>query len=221
MIVSSSADIREINADGILFKVRPPSVADSEKVIILLHGWTGDENSMWIFTPRLPGNALLLAPRALYSAPQIGYSWNQVVEGWPGMEDFLPAIKALLDLLRPARFPPGDFSSLHLAGFSQGAALAAVFALLYPEKVASLAMIAGFVPHGLERLATSDRLKGMPTFVAHGTLDALVPVSQARETVGFLEKAGAQPVYCEDEVGHKLSANCFKGLDAFYRDQKF
>jgi len=43
--------------------------------------------------------------------------------------------------------------------------------------------------------------------VAHGTQDQLVPIDRARTSIELLEQAGAQVTYCEDEVGHKLSAN--------------
>jgi len=35
-------------------------------------------------------------------------------------------------------------------------------------------------------------------------------------SIGLLENAGATVTYCEDNVGHKLSIKCFRGLEAFY-----
>jgi len=32
----------------------------------------------------------------------------------------------------------------------------------------------------------------------------------------MLERAGASVAYCEDEVGHKLSANCLHALENFF-----
>jgi hypothetical protein len=34
----------------------------------------------------------------------------------------------------------------------------------------------------------------------------------------LLEKAGASIIYCEDEVGHKLSANCLRTLEDYLAD---
>jgi phospholipase/carboxylesterase len=53
-------------------------------------------------------------------------------------------------------------------------------------------------------------------FIAHGTTDNLVPVEMARESANLLKQAGANVTYCEEEVGHKLSAPCFRGLEAFF-----
>jgi hypothetical protein len=32
----------------------------------------------------------------------------------------------------------------------------------------------------------------------------------------MLERAGAQVTYCEEDVGHKLSAPCFNALKSFF-----
>jgi predicted esterase len=54
--------------------------------------------------------------------------------------------------------------------------------------------------------------------MAHGTLDELVPVVRARQAVALLQQAGAQVDYCEDNVGHKLSATCFRSMQVFFED---
>ena len=86
-----------------------------------------------------------------------------------------------------------------------------------PERIASVAGLSGFLPDGASAWLTSDRLKGLPMFIAHGTEDELVPVEKARLSAELLEKLGAAVTYCEDKVGHKLSAKCFRGLEAFYQ----
>jgi len=190
--------------------------------IILLHGWTGDENSMWVFASRLPHRGLLLAPRGPYPSPLGGYGWHPYrAQAWPGVDDFRPAIQTLMELLTPENFPLADFSRLHLAGFSQGAAMAYTFVLLHGEQIASLAGLSGFMPDGAETLVKDGSLGGKPIFIAHGSLDDLVPVDRARKAVELFQEAGAQVTYCEDEVGHKLSANCFRGLETFFARQAF
>src|SRR5512143_3327901 len=68
---------------------------------LMLHGWTGDENSMWVFASRLPENCWLVAPRAPYLSPLGGFSWrnesNQPVQAnisgrrWALLAEYLPA----------------------------------------------------------------------------------------------------------------------------------
>jgi phospholipase/carboxylesterase len=188
--------------------------------MVLLHGWTGDETVMWVFTHRLPQNLLMIAPRGLYSAPTGGYSWTRAARGsWPTLDDFRPAAAALDELLSPAHFPSANFSQLFLTGFSQGAALTYAFALLYPQRVSAFAGLAGFMPEAVDDVIAVQPLYGKPAFVSHGTRDELVPVEQARWAVKSLEQAGARVAYCEEDVGHKLAADCFRGLGAFFRSQ--
>jgi phospholipase/carboxylesterase len=200
-----------------VYRTTQPEGSGPYPVILLLHGWTGDENSMWVFTPRLPDERLLIAPRGLYPAPQGGYAWHKVLNGWPRIEHFEEAVEALDEWLTPTRFPAGDFSELHLVGFSQGAALAYAFTVRHPERVASLSALSGFLPEGTIIETASRRLTGLPVFITHGTKDALVPVDQARKAAETFDRAGAEVTYCEHDVGHKLSASCFRGLEVFFR----
>ncbi|MDP1715643.1 MAG: hypothetical protein Q8L41_12950 [Anaerolineales bacterium] len=45
-----------------------------------------------------------------------------------------------------------------------------------------------------------------------------MPVDLAQASIDLLEQAGAQIIYCKDEVGHKLSANCLRALEAYLKD---
>jgi predicted esterase len=88
-------------------------------------------------------------------------------------------------------------------------------ALLFPHRLCKIVGLSGFLPEGAEALARNRPLQGKLVFVAHGRQDHLVSITRARESVDMLEQAGAQVSYCEDDVGHKLSLSCFKGLEAF------
>ena len=110
-----------------VLKARVPDGEGPHPVILLVHGWTGDERSMWVFAPRLPKGSLLVAMRAPFVSrhPDYGgFSWlAQHENGWGTINAFQPALErfsALLEAL-PAELP-GDFSRFDLVGFSQGAA---------------------------------------------------------------------------------------------------
>jgi phospholipase/carboxylesterase len=105
-----------------------------------------------------------------------------------------------------------------VVGFSQGGAMSNVLTFLYPQRVRKTAILAGFVPGGLEELVRERPLEGKPYFVAHGTKDEMVRIDRARESISILEEAGAQVTYCEDNVGHKVSANCLRALNEFFLD---
>jgi phospholipase/carboxylesterase len=214
-------DTETIQVADWVVRMRVPEGRGPFPVILLLHGWTGDENSMWIFARNLPPDTLLLAPRAPHESPIGGHSWYPMrdARSWPSLDDFEPAVNALLDFLDnwPAfGVPAADFSKLRLAGFSQGAALTYTLGLIYPERVTALAGLAGFLPEGSNTLFSNQPLKGIPIYISHGSTDELVPVEKARQAVQFFDQMGADVTYCESDAGHKLSADCFRGMEAFF-----
>jgi phospholipase/carboxylesterase len=188
----------------------------------MVHGWTGTEDSMWVFARYLPASYWVIAPRAPYAARPSGYSWqsSQREEGaHHTLEALRPSADALLQLVDDYSRSVGiDASRFDLIGFSQGAALVSVLALLHPERIRKLGILAGFVPRGVEEVVLGRPLEGKSIFVSHGTLDPLVPVERARASIELLERAGAVVAYCEEEVGHKISSGCVHALTSYLQD---
>jgi len=194
----------------------------SPRLVLLIHGLTGDENSMWVFARDLPKRYWMIAPRAPHTAEPFGYSWCAVhhgTSGRPSFEGLLPAAEALIRLVDEYQASVGiDASVFDVMGFSQGAAMSSVLAFLYPERIRKIGILAGFVPSGFDAYMQNHPLNGKKIFVAHGTKDDMVPVDRARESMEILKRAGAEITYCEDEVGHKVSLNCVRALRAYMED---
>ena len=199
------------------------------RLLVLIHGWTGDENSMWVFTRALSPDYWMVAPRAPHTAESSGFSWRpnpsrlqqgQVdAFGRPSLETLKPAVDGLIDLLDEySASVKLDALQFDLMGFSQGAAMANLVGMLYPHRVRKMGVLAGFVPAGLDELILKKPLSGKNIFVAHGTQDQMIPIDRARASIELLEQAGAKVTYCEDEVGHKLSANCLRALETYLKD---
>ncbi|MEI7847571.1 MAG: hypothetical protein WCK35_17345 [Chloroflexota bacterium] len=193
-------------------RIRPGT---SRRILLLLHGWTGDENSMSIFTRNLPPDYWILSPRAPYTASPNGYSWRarSSVQDQPSVEAFLPSCQALMEMIDQwAEVNQLDVSTIDIAGFSQGAAMTFTLGLLYPDRIGKMGVLAGFAPLGAEEIAKPDMFSNKTFFVAHGTLDETVPLKMVERTLHLLKNAGAQVIYNESQVGHKLSS---EGLKAF------
>jgi phospholipase/carboxylesterase len=195
----------------------------SPRLLLLIHGLTGDENSMWVFTRNLPSHYWMVAPRAPYKAEPSGYSWREKFDssqfGRPTLDQLRDSAAELLRLVDEYSASAGiDVGTFDMMGFSQGAAMCNVLAFLYPDRIRKAGILAGFVPAGLEDLATQRPLDGKPFFVTHGTKDEMVSVDRARDSIAILEQAGAKVTYCEDEVGHKVSVNCLRALKEFLTD---
>jgi phospholipase/carboxylesterase len=202
-----------------ILRVQAPA-SKPVRVLVMLHGWTGDEMSMWFLVRNLKDCYWLLAPRAPYSAPQGGFSWRPVSPASthpPTYEQTRPSAAMLLDLIdRWGIANTVDVNRIDIMGFSQGAAMAITFALTYPSRIRKMGVLAGFAPKDIDQLVNSRPLDGKPVFVTHGTSDELVSIETARTTLDLLEQAGAEVTLCEAEVGHKVSAECLRALEAFF-----
>jgi phospholipase/carboxylesterase len=176
---------------------------------------------MWIFSRNLPEHYTILAPRGLYADPGGGYSWRKIVPGtwgFPSLDNLRPAADALIQFVDEWSILTGiDASRVTVAGFSQGAALTYTLALLYPERIHTFAALSGFLPNGAQFLLEARSLAGKRVFVAHGRADDMVPVERAREAVRMLEVSGVDVDYCESDAGHKVSRDCVRGVEAFFK----
>jgi phospholipase/carboxylesterase len=192
--------------------------------MLLIHGFTGDENSMWVFARDLPAHYWIIAPRAPNIAEQGGYSWrpaqfenmNQL-----SLDQLRSAAKALIRLVDEYSVSAKiDVSIFDVMGFSQGGAMSSLLAFLYPQRIRKVGILAGFVPSGLDGLVSQRPLEGKPIFFAHGTKDQMVTIDRARTSIDILEKAGAKVTYCEDDAGHKLGIKCLHALKNFFADTR-
>ncbi len=225
MALTGSSAVRgqsetELIAFGGWMLRRRAAISQPSRLLLLIHGWTGDENSMWLFVRKFPSSYCMIAPRAPYVTQPSGYSWRQMDSQPgrpPGLDDLRPAAADLIALADAYAVEEGiDARQFDAIGFSQGAALVNTLALLYPGRVGRLGVLAGFMPAGAEDLIRDRSMEGKSFFVAHGTRDDRVNIEEARRSVRLLEQAGARVTYCEEEVGHKVSAGCLRALEAFF-----
>jgi phospholipase/carboxylesterase len=193
-----------------------PAHSTPSRLLLLIHGLSGDENSMWIFARNFHDNVAVLAPRGIYVAREGGYTWRKVrpeMQGLPVMEELRPSADALIGFVDEwSKMEGVTTKQIDVIGFSQGAALTYTLAILHPDRIRALAALSGFIPRGAEDLLASGILAGKPIFVSHGRQDDMVPVELARRSVTLLERSGAKVKYCETDGGHKVSADCFSGL---------
>ena len=102
--------------------------------------------------------------------------------------------------------------SIVLAGFSQGAALALHTGLRFPERLAGIIGLSTFLP--LAWTVDAEALeanRATPIFLAHGTLDPLVPPALGEEARDFLRARGfrvewktypMEHAVCPAEIAH-------------------
>ena len=92
-----------------------------------------------------------------------------------------------------------------LAGFSQGGAMALFAGLRYPEKLAGMMCLSGYLL--LSKTLTvesSEANRAVPIFQAHGTADPMVPHDLGRGCYDALVKAGYRVDWHEYPMAHQL-----------------
>ncbi len=206
---------------GWILRVQSPAVANSRKVLLMLHGWTGDENVMSVFGRKIPEDYWLLSPRGPVKADPAGYGW--LAGGSPKNAKFSDYTIATDELDRQVKhwleFLRISINKISIMGFSQGGAMALCYLLRHPDQVERVACLAGFLPAAVEEGLNPQSLSGKPVFIGHGSLDETIPIVLAQSAATVLQSLGAEVVFCQDEVGHKLGSECFKGLEAFFAFQ--
>ena len=92
-----------------------------------------------------------------------------------------------------------------LAGFSQGGAMTLFTGLRYPQKLAGLLVLSGYLP--LSEMLTAEMSETnakTAIFMAHGKQDSVVPFDGARISKEFLLKRGIPVEWHEYNMAHSL-----------------
>lgn len=220
MNATESNDAQILLLNNWIVRVRSPLTRGNDRVFLMLHGLTGDENSMTVFTRNLPRDAWIFSPRAPNPADESGFKWIISKNGMSAsFAEFQRATFQLHEALGSwMKLFHIHAQALDVIGFSQGAVISASYTLLYPQEVNRAAFLSGFLPDDTPDFIPQGRLKGKQVFVAHGSQDKTVPLTKAQQTATWLEQWGAEVIFCEAPVGHRLSANCFKGFADFFRN---
>lgn len=183
----------------------------------MIHGWTGDETSMEVFSKTLPQDSLVIYPRAPLPAQPSGFGWVEPHEEvWPPMPRFESVCRNLVSRLDSLMNETGlpHPPRWNIAGFSQGGAMGYALGYYFPDRLEKVAVLSGYFPEPDPQLPVPD-LSGLSFFIAHGSRDETVPLEQAIRGRSWLKKASAHIIFCESPVGHRVSADCMKGLKEF------
>jgi phospholipase/carboxylesterase len=220
-------------ATGLVHRVRPG--VKGGPLIVLLHGLGGDENVMWIFERALPASATVISPRApiriVPGTPyaelvENGYSWLRPAP-LPQVDraTFATAIEVLQRFIEVAiETYEIDRRRVISIGFSQGAAMSYALSLALPDQIAGVIALSGFMPEGeggqVAQAAETQALPHAPRcgyLILHGLEDNLVPIEWARKARTTLESMGAAVEYHEYPVGHKVSPQGLRDIEAWLK----
>ena len=98
-----------------------------------------------------------------------------------------------------------------LAGFSQGGAIALHTGLRHPQRLAGLMALSTYLPlqDSFDREVANDtnaQPRELPIFMAHGTLDPMLPLALGQHSQQTLENAGYEVEWHDYPMAHAVCA---------------
>lgn len=208
-----------LEATGLIHRVSVPEGPGPHPTVVMLHGRSGGENAMWIFSRTVPSNWLMVTPRGIKEDPGGGFAWHpRQRDEWPSLATFDEAVAAVVSFIRSLpEVYDSDPKQIFLMGFSQGAATAYATAMRHPGLVQGIAGLVGFVPVECGDAVAVSALEGLPIFMAVGKEDPYIPHSRSQNCAQTLRDAGAELDYHEYETEHRLDAQGMRDLKDWWR----
>lgn len=197
--------------------VREPKIKlDKNPLLLLLHGYGSNEQDLFSFASELPEDYYVISARAPFDMTYGSYAWYAInFDADENKFSDIGQARASRDIIANfidelATAYPIDVTKVTLIGFSQGSILSYAVALSYPEKVQRVVAMSGYLNTeiAVDDFAKNDFSK-LTLFASHGTVDQVIPVDWARNSVPVLEQLGIPIVYKEYPIGHGVSPQNF------------
>lgn len=200
------------------YKFRAPKkhTTTPPPLLLLMHGYGSNEDDLFSFAEYLHDDFLIISVRAPHVLQPMGYAWyaihfDQDRGKWSDDKQAEESTKIILQFLKELQNEHlFDQSQIHLLGFSQGGILSYALGLSHPSSFASIAVLSGYLNQNITQLQTEQEVPSI--FVAHGTLDEVVPYAWGVESVRLLNEKGIQPEVSYEAVGHTLGQKGFQNL---------
>jgi len=170
--------------------------------LLLLHGTGGDENDLLPLGAALLPGAALLSPRGKvleHGAPRF---FRRLAEGVFDLDDLRLRTHELATFITSAAtIYSFDPHNVIVAGYSNGANIAAAVLLLHPFALAGAILLHAQAPLEPEqRLALSN----VPVFLSGGRVDTMVPAAETERLATQLRRFGADVTLYWEQGGHAL-----------------
>lgn len=200
-----------------------------EHAIIWLHGLGADGHDFAPIVPELrlpPEQAVrFVFPHAPVQPVTINggmamRSWYDIYvadlvrhEDEQGLRQSEQAIQALIARENARGIPS---KQIILAGFSQGCAMTLQTGLRLAEPLAGMICLSGYLPLAAKTEAERHTANTQtPIFMAHGTMDPVVPIARAQESRDLLQSWGYTVHWHEYAMQHSVNAQEVQAISQF------
>jgi predicted esterase len=183
------ADHRQPHAGQPVVEAGVP-LGQAPAVVIMVHGRGAGPDNILDLVPRLARpNLTYLAPAARNRTWYPHSFMTEIAGNEPGLSSGLAVLESLIDRVQAAGVPR---SRIVMLGFSQGACLAAEFAVRHASRFGGIVVLSGGAigPPGT-RWDYPRRFDGTPVFLGCSDVDSHVPESRVNETAELFSRMGA------------------------------
>ncbi len=197
-----------------------PRTAAADAAVVLMHGLGADGHDFESLVPelRLPAapSERWVFPHAPVRPVTINGGWRmrawydivaidrRVPEDEAGIR---ASAEAIGDVVRRERERGVPAERIVLAGFSQGGAMALFTALRWPERLGGIVALSCYLPLAESLAAEAHPANAAaPVFMAHGTMDPIVPTALGEGARDLLRSRGYDVEWHEYAMPHSVCA---------------
>jgi phospholipase/carboxylesterase len=108
---------------------------------------------------------------------------------------------------------------IFLVGCGEGAAVAYRLGLTYPDRIAGVIAINGWLPTGFRPLGRLKECRSLRILVVHGEWNARAPIEMARRQVGALRAGGLRVAFQTYPCAHRLTSPMMADVDTWLINQ--
>ena len=184
-----------------------------EKIIVAIHGWQGDRNSMRPLIKSMnikdTGWYLMEAPYPVKEGS--GWSWSyEISDGkWEIDEP-----RHLLHYFFAELFTKYASENIYVIGFSQGGLVCLDFVLLLDQPLGGVFSICGFLREpNIDKIRLHPSQIYTPVLIGHGKDDDKVPVKASENAYRLFKKQGANVELFLYNGKHKIGMDYLKKMN--------
>lgn len=180
-----------------------PSPSQSSRVLLMLHGTGGDENSLLDLAEALDPQANVLSVRGNVREGSANRFFRRLAEGVFDLDDLNRRTDDLAEDISDLTVRYGfDRQQVIAVGFSNGANIAASLLLRRWEAIGSALLIRSMTPY---EPTSSPNLVGKRVLMLNGDRDPLVPVPNAQHLERIFRTYGAEVKFDLLQAGHEFT----------------
>jgi phospholipase/carboxylesterase len=207
-------DALSVDPDAVLWN-RPPDDRSGRPLLVLVHGFGGNEHDFDPFLPQLPDDYAVASVRGPLPHNQ-GWAWYPRHPRASGLTFSAIANRASDALLGWVR-NQAQHPAVDLLGFSQGGSVAVHALRRDPEMIRAVVTLAGFRAPGRQAGDAELRARPHPAFFGHGALDDVIPPRDADRLEAWLRTHTALEAHRYENLAHWMSTEQVDDVAAFLR----